>query len=102
MQNESVAQSQFPRFEQNVERIPDTWDATRAPDLVSMNPHAIWACWRNIVLIVMMGEVDVVHANPPDACIRMRQDPEIGWPLQVTCTSIQRNKPGITRNSHFA
>lgn len=69
MQNESVAQSQFPRFEQNVERIPDTWDATRAPDLVCMNTHAIWASWRNIVLVVMMGEVDVVHANPPDACI---------------------------------
>ncbi len=69
MQNQRVAQGQFPRLEQDVERIPHTGHATRAPDLVCMNPHAIWACWRNIILIVMMGEVDVVHATPPDACI---------------------------------
>lgn len=69
MQDQRVAQCQFSRLEQDVERIPHTRDAACAPDLMCMNPHAIWACWRNIELIVMMGEVDVVHANPPDACI---------------------------------
>ena len=96
MQNQRIAKRQFFRFEQDIERIPHTGHAARAPGLVCMNSHAVRASRRDVVLIVMMGEIDVVHANPPAACVPMRQDAKIGWLFPTQCPRMQSNKREIT------
>ena len=65
MQDQCVAQSQLARLQKNIERILQARDTTRAPRLVPMNAQTIWARRRDVVLIVMMREVDVVHDIVP-------------------------------------
>ena len=61
MQNQCIAKRQLARLGKDIERVLQTRHAAGAPWLVTMNTQAIRACRRNIVLIVMVREVDVVH-----------------------------------------
>lgn len=102
MQDQSVAQRQLPRFKQNLIRVPHIRYAARAPLFVRMNSHAIRASRRDIVLIVMVREIDVVHAKFSLSAFFMQLNTDIGWTTKPSGAILQRNKGRITRVSGAA
>lgn len=70
MQNQCVSKRQLARLGKDIERVLHARHAACAPRFVAVNTQAIRACRRDVVLIVMMREVDVVHDMFPLAISR--------------------------------
>ena len=101
MQDQSVAERKLPRFEQNFVSISHIRHAACTPLLMCMNSHAIRAGRRNIGLIVMVREIDVIHAKFSRSSF-MQSNTTIGWLTKPLSMILQRNRVKITRISPYS
>lgn len=101
MQDQSVTERKLPRFKQNLVSVSHIRHAACTPLLMCMNSHAIRAGRRNIGLIVMVREIDVIHAKFSRSSF-MQSNTTIGWLTKPLSMILQRNRAKTTRISPYS